>query len=139
MLIEPAADSGAKASLNTVHIRLWERALTWLVLLSCLVHIGSLVFLIASNWRLALDEFRNGTIPVVSLALQFLLLSAAVLLVRLNKWCFPLFVAHIVASISYIAYYYGLSAMPWYFSLGYIFELAIVGFSAHLIGRGILK
>ena len=119
---------------------LWERAMTWLVLgLVIFLTIVPQLFIIVSNWTIAVDGYRNGTIPLLSLAMPIILLVAAVLLVRLNKWCLPLFILHFVGSFISIAYYYGLAAINWQFCLGYIIEIAVIGLSLRLFGRKVLK
>jgi hypothetical protein len=120
-------------------IKLWERAFCWLVFVIAIGNAGALGYTVVKNWQVVIEGIREGAIPIWSFGLQILLVAPAVLLLLRNRWCLPLFFAHVVLSFAYIATRYGVASIGPILWLGYMFELLVVAFCVRLIGRGALK
>lgn len=123
----------------SAHMRLWERALSWVVLLTALGNAGVLVYVVSGQWRVVVDGIREGAIRPWVFLMPWILVLAAIMLVRRSKWALPAFLLHVVASFAYTIAFHGLASVQWYFWLGYLVELGIVYFCLHLFGRGVLK
>lgn len=139
-VIDTQAPTGSDSDIIPPKILLWEKIAIWLILLiSVVLSFIPQMYILIANHTLVIEGLQQGSLSPFSLIMPFLLLAAAVLLVRLNKWCLPFFVVHLIGSIAFVAYYYTFSALPWYFLLGYILEIACISLAIRLLGRKILK
>jgi hypothetical protein len=120
-------------------MKLWEKGVSWLVLLLAIGSVVALASAILENWTIARDGFKYGAIPIWALLLPVLLLASAGALVARSRWCLPMFLAHVVLSFLYISLRFGVSAIGSMMWLWYCLELLIVAFCLRLLTRGLLK
>lgn len=120
-------------------MKLWEKGVSWLILLIAIGSVVALASAILENWTVARDGFKYGSIPIWALLLPVLLLASAGALVARSRWCLPMFLAHVVLSFLYIGLRFGLGAIGSMMWLWYTLELLIVAFCLRLLTRGLLK
>ena len=119
--------------------RLWERAVSWIVLAFSIAGIAFPAFYISSNWALVQELYYTGQLNFLPFLFPLLFLAAAILLVVRSKWCFLLFILHFVSSLTYVVIEYGLAQLPWYGHLNYMFEVALLYFCFSLMARNAFK
>src|ERR1700712_3116159 len=86
----------AAPSRTPVEPKFWERLCAALVLVGALGAGGVVVLLAGVEPKLFLAAVTSRAVPWYSLLLPVLLVSAAVLLVRMSRWAFPLLALHLV-------------------------------------------
>lgn len=119
--------------------RLWESALAWLILAVVVVNYGFVGFAVMGNWALVIDGIKTGAMSPFPFLLPLLAILGAVLLVRMNALCVPVFAAHFICSFLFIWLRFGLENVHWLVPAGYLAEIAVLYFCFTLLSKGVFK
>ena len=117
---------------RAVKPRPWERLCAGLVVIGAVFTVSVVVVLAAMEPRVFWSGIASGAVPWYLFILPVLLLSGAVLLLRMSKWSFPFLATHLVLAFAYSASRHGAAALSSVSMLGFGLEGLAVVFSSYL-------
>ena len=120
-------------------MKVWEYAIAWLAVILAIVGVGYPLYVILSQWDYMMYVMRGQKAIYFGMALPFIFLAGSILLLLKNRYSLVVLFAHLVLSCAFAAFTSGLSSLPPYLYLSYLFEIGLVYLSYSLLCRGVFS